>query len=160
MGRFLIVLVFVYGILMLGKDELIPALLHFFLPISDFRSMLYEILILTIGVGSLFFSFLLGSYARGYQRFGRGFLLFFLLLCAALFFFAKLYAPSSLFTVLLKEWSDLVAEPYRILTFSYGHSEWIGLFLLLFFFWLGYEEKYGEERRTEKWHKLFTSARE
>lgn len=148
MWRFGVLLMLTYLILIFAKNEMIPALLHILFPVSDFRAMLYEIIILMVGVGTIFLSYFLGSFSRSYYRMERPpfFLLLFLLL--GLFFLFHLYFPHSFLSTFLREWADLVGESYRLLTFSYLYSDWVGFTLLLITLWFGYEGRRMEEKRS------------
>ncbi|CCQ93629.1 membrane hypothetical protein [[Clostridium] ultunense Esp] len=141
----------------LWKGSFLPAFLHLFLPVSDFRATLYEILILIIGVVSAFLTYMLGSFSRSYYRCEKvPFLLFLFLLLVIYLFFRFVYSFTP-FTFFVLEWVDLLAEPYRLLTFSYLYSEWVGLFLFILFLWMGYEGKRAEERRWRQLGKAFPS---
>lgn len=147
MWRFGVLLLFTYLILIFAKDEMMPALLHTFFPVSDFRAMLYEVIILMVGVGTIFLSYLLGSFSRSYYRMERLPFYLLLILLLGLFFLFHLYFPHSILSTFLREWADLVGESYRLLTFSYLYSDWVGFTLLLITLWFGYQGRRLEEKR-------------
>ncbi len=130
------------------KNIVLQTILIFILPLSDFRSTLIEISILIIGILTCFLFFSLGYYAhRFFDVNTRSFIIFVHLLFSPILM-------SNWFNNVewLYNWSrlslDLLAEPYRILTFTNQFGDLLGLFLPILLMGTGALIHFQERRKT------------
>ncbi len=129
------------------KNYFLPTSLFFLIPISDFRSTLFEIIILIFGVITLFIFFYMWWNAN------RFFPIHFRNIIIASH---VIFLPSMILKGLNNEGSfvqwielsiDLIAEPYRLLAFSYQASDVFGVTIQTGLFIIGVIVRSYEEKR-------------
>jgi hypothetical protein len=131
--RFILLTYLTFTSLIYFKNFLIPALLEFLLPLSDFRSTLYEVFILFCGIVASFLYFSIGSFACVYYRLSTRVMVVALFLIMLPMFLADWSEMPEWLQQWGRLWTDLIGEPYRLLTFTYTLSDLfsIGLTVLL-----------------------------
>lgn len=129
---------FIIMSLILLKSIIIPAVLFFLLPISDFRSTLFELFILIIGVLACFVFLRIGYLARNHYKINVRSIIFILHLWFLPLIITRVFGPIDWLRLWTDLYMDLIAEPYRLLTFTYQNSHVVGYLLPFVFMSLGY----------------------
>jgi hypothetical protein len=148
--RFILLTYLMFTSLIYLKNFLIPALLEFLLPLSDFRSALYEVFILFSGIVASFLYFSIGSFACYYYRLSNRAMVVALFSIMLPMFLADWSDMPKWLQQWGTLWTDLIGEPYRLLTFTYTLSDLFSIGLTALLCGMGY---YLQSRSGKKYQK-------